>query len=589
VDSIAGSFMTGTELSLKVRNYKCFGDQAEGFETLKSINIIIGRNNSGKSALLDAVQQACKDGPAFRAEDSQPGTTAAIVFSRKIDERSARVSFPENTSSGAIPGGNYWSGAGIHYVGSILTFEQTNGAARSARRVVSNSLKAVGLIRDSNLKNQLETNLAANLEVPLSNKLFRRLAAERNIVPEGDSNTLDPQPSGQNVTNLIQNYSNLASLDRAVVDVKLLDALNSITAPDYMFTSITPRKLQTSNWEIFLNEKEKGLIALSASGSGLKTILCALANLVVWPIHERQSLDRYVFGFEELENSLHPALLRRLLLYISKRIREEDSCIFLTTHSSVAIDMFAGDPEAQIVHTHHRTGEPTKVITVSEYLHKRDVLDQLDVRASDLLQSNGIIWVEGPSDRTLINHWIGLVANQTLREGTHYQCVFYGGRLLAHLSADDPGEVDNLVAIFRVNRNAAVVIDSDRRSAEDAINATKQRIINEIAEMDGMAWVTAGREIENYLPGSAVANAEGLAASVEVGQFQDISESLEAAKEGLGKRFERKKTEFAARVVEFATLESMSNQLDWRARVDELCSRVRKWNRIPADPIGGND
>jgi putative ATP-dependent endonuclease of OLD family len=573
-------------ISLKVRNYKCFGDQAEGFDTIKPVNIVIGRNNSGKSALLDAVQQACKDGPAFRAEDSRPGTTAAIVISRKIDERAARVSFPENTSSAAIRGGNYWTGAGKHYVGEILTFEQTNGAARTARRVVSCSLNAAGLIADPNLKNQLETNLVGNLEVPLTKRVFRRLAAERNIVPEPDSNTLDPQPSGQNVTNLIQNYSNLASLDRAVVDDKLLGALNTITSPDYLFTSITPRKLQSGHWEIFLHEREKGFIALSASGSGLKTILCALSNLVVWPIHERQPLERYVFGFEELENSLHPALLRRLLLYIGKRIREESSCIFLTTHSSVAIDMFAADSEAQIVHTHHCVGEPTKVITVSEYLHKRDVLDQLDVRASDLLQSNGIIWVEGPSDRTLINHWIGLASSQSLREGTHYQCVFYGGRLLAHLSADDPQEADNLISIFRVNRNAAVVIDSDRRSEDQEINATKRRIVSEIASMEGMVWVTAGREIENYLPGPAIARTEGLEASVELGQYQDIAESLEAAKEGLGRRFERTKTEFAARIVEVTTIENMSTQLDWRVKVAELCLQVRKWNRIPVDPIG---
>jgi putative ATP-dependent endonuclease of the OLD family len=573
-------------MSLKVRNYKCFGDQPEGFETIMGINVIIGRNNSGKSALLDAVQQSCQDRSAFRAEDSPPGTSAAIVFSGCVDERAARMTFLENTTSLAIPGGNHWEAVGRHYVGALLTYEQVNGAPRSARRVVASTFNAAGLIRDAALREQLETRLAANLENPLLGKLFRRLAAERNIIPEVDSNLLDPQPSGQNVTNLIQNYSNLASLDRAVVDDKLLNALNSITSPDYVFTSITPRKLQTSQWEIFLNEREKGLIALSASGSGLKTILCALVNLVIWPIHEKQPLQRYVFGFEELENSLHPALLRRLLLYVSKRIRDEDSCIFLTTHSNLAIDMFAGDPQAQIVHTHHRAGEPTKVIAVSEYLHKRDLLDQLDVRASDLLQSNGIIWVEGPSDRTLIIHWIGLATNGLLREGTHYQCVFYGGSLLAHLSAEDPEETRNLVAIFRVNRNAAVVIDSDRRSATESINPTKQRIVGEITALHGIAWVTAGREIENYLPGSAIANCEGLETTVRVGQYQDIAESLEIAKVGFGKQFERTKSEFAARVVKCITLESMSAQLDWRARVDELCAQIRKWNRIDDDPIG---
>lgn len=40
---------------LKVRNLKCFCE-AQGFDTIKSINIIIGRNSVGKSTLLDLVE-----------------------------------------------------------------------------------------------------------------------------------------------------------------------------------------------------------------------------------------------------------------------------------------------------------------------------------------------------------------------------------------------------------------------------------------------------------------------------------------------------------------------------------------------------
>lgn len=32
--------------SIKVKNYKCFGDEEQGFEKIFPINIIIGRNNS---------------------------------------------------------------------------------------------------------------------------------------------------------------------------------------------------------------------------------------------------------------------------------------------------------------------------------------------------------------------------------------------------------------------------------------------------------------------------------------------------------------------------------------------------------------
>ena len=50
---------------------------------------------------------------------------------------------------------------------------------------------------------------------------------------------------------------------------------------------------------------------VSHTGSGIKTILLVLVFLYLVPRIERRTLADYVFGFEELENNLHPALQRR--------------------------------------------------------------------------------------------------------------------------------------------------------------------------------------------------------------------------------------------------------------------------------------
>lgn len=44
------------QVSIKVKNYKCFGNDDSGFDEIKPINIIIGRNNTGKSSLLDIIE-----------------------------------------------------------------------------------------------------------------------------------------------------------------------------------------------------------------------------------------------------------------------------------------------------------------------------------------------------------------------------------------------------------------------------------------------------------------------------------------------------------------------------------------------------
>src|SRR5437870_13648481 len=41
--------------SILIGNYKCFGRESRVYEQILPINLIIGRNNSGKSTLLDVI------------------------------------------------------------------------------------------------------------------------------------------------------------------------------------------------------------------------------------------------------------------------------------------------------------------------------------------------------------------------------------------------------------------------------------------------------------------------------------------------------------------------------------------------------
>ena len=46
--------------SIYFKGYSCFKKDWAGFDTIKPVNVIIGRNNSGKSHLLDLVEALCK-------------------------------------------------------------------------------------------------------------------------------------------------------------------------------------------------------------------------------------------------------------------------------------------------------------------------------------------------------------------------------------------------------------------------------------------------------------------------------------------------------------------------------------------------
>ncbi|MEA2064370.1 MAG: ATP-binding protein, partial [Gemmatimonadota bacterium] len=161
-------------------------------------------------------------------------------------------------------------------------------------------------------------------------------------------------------------------------------------------------------------------------------------------------------------------------------------------HSNACFDI----PGVNIYHCTLINGH-TQCQLVDTDFEKADILSDLGYKHSDLLQSNFIIWVEGPSDRIYLNHWIQ-GKDATLVEGLHYSIMFYGGRLLSHLSYDDP-EVDEFIKLCRINRNASIIMDSDREASGQVINHTKIRVKKDFEDNNCFVWVTQGREIENYV------------------------------------------------------------------------------------------
>ena len=188
--------------------------------------------------------------------------------------------------------------------------------------------------------------ILANAKHQLGGRTFRRLLADRDIQPEGAELSVGLSSDGKGATNIIRRYITTCSpkFPRELIQEKLLTALNEIFGPDGDFTEIQvklhdeqqPETAHLNAWEVFLGEKRKGLIPLSRSGSGLKTIILTLLNLLVIPEIESKQKSNYVFAFEELENNLHPALLRRLFQYLEKYAVSEKASVFLTTHSSIA-------------------------------------------------------------------------------------------------------------------------------------------------------------------------------------------------------------------------------------------------------------
>lgn len=565
--------MAHENFSLKVANYKCFGDTPQGFEQIKDVNLIIGRNNSGKTALLEMLEfPLAQKFSNISASLFHKGRPPTLHLGNLASEQLLKSVFRENTSGGGIPGGNHWA-YGRAWIDKPLKWKC---ALNGEPEFVAIEPAFAAEVRRGDFCSSLA--VYSHQKNPLMGKKVIRLSAERNILPEPDGHSINVASNGQGATSLIYQILNFAKFDRELVAKDLLKKLNAIVTPDMHFIGIHTRKYEDNTWEIFLEEDSKGLISLTHTGSGLKTILLVLILMELVPLIDRLDPSKVIYAFEELENYLHPALQRRLLAYVRDKAKADQSLVFITTHSNIAIDMFSRDQNAQIVHVKHdgKVGNTQKATT---YIDFRSVIDDLDIRASDILQANSLIWVEGPSDRIYINHWINLWTNGSLKEGEHYQIVFYGGRLLSHLSAASPDEEEKLINMLRVNSNAAIIIDSDRRMSRSPINKTKKRLKDEIESIGGLCWITNGKEIENYVPLSIYQKIYGREVSLDLEPYSPINLSLDSMRHGEGEKFLRNKVLFAEKVVTYFIKEDFSESLS--EKVNQLCRAIKKWNKSP--------
>ena len=544
-----------------VTDYKCF-EEIE-INNIKPINVIIGKNNIGKSSILDVIEM-------IYGTKNNNGITK-IYLTKKMTEDLIKLVFRSDTSGGNIPGNHYEFGK--RYIGEDITFNRKNESKNDAPDDFTLFNKHLPI-------NQLSYWIDVSKKVKINNKIPKRILAERNILPEDNDNSMSIDSNGNGITRIITNYLNRDRYDENLVKVNLLNKLNEIMGEDETFTEIITQQVETSTgtkWEIFLREEGKGRISLSNSGSGLKTILMVLVYTILIPNVEKKDISNYLFLFEELENNLHPSLQRRLLKYLEE-LTKDGATFFLTTHSNVTLDSYQNSDLINILHVQKEYDDKVTVNNITSKIQKNTILNDLGVKASDLLQSNGIIWVEGPSDRIYINKWLEMSSLGELREGKDYQCVFYGGRLLSNLSLNEEKE---LIDLLNVNRNAIIVLDSDKKNINSSLNKTKKRILDEAKKNGIMTWVTKGREIENYIPENILKNYYGKEQSkLTFGRFQNIEEFIDKLKKGEGKKFLRDKTEFARNILNKSTWEEFKSVYELDKTISKIETEIFSWNYI---------
>jgi len=565
---------------ITIHNYKCFGEEGGGFDKICPINVIIGKNNSGKSSLLDLIKFLVEKNPVLDYNSS-------VLMTSKLSQTALEKVYPTfngNLHQRELNKIKHQKLLNIDITYSLKTIEYTKVHPSAVSRYgFSKDYISMGTDEDTekSIDISYKKEFIKEYSVPLQGKIFCHITAERNVEPEVGNIESILAYNGSGATNYIQYIINSRHANSSLIETKLLNAINEITKPEIKFRRILVQTDKNNIWEIFFDDQNDNRIPLSKMGSGIKTIILVLLNLIVRPEIENKQISEYVFAFEELENNLHPALQRKLYKFI-RDYSEKNSCyFFITTHSNVVIDIFGKYDKAQIIHVIHN-GNTAVTETLCDNEKFKKLLDDLEVKASDILQSNGIIWVEGPSDRTYINKWLTLMAPY-LEEGLHYSIMFYGGRLLSHLEFNKEWVNKNLIPLLKINSNAFVLIDKDARKATDRVNNTKNRIEEEIGE--GNCWITAGREIENYLESEIIKHWLKKLHNIDLPNFYNekftsIDENIASVDENINFKYSSNKAKYSGEIINYINRKTIKFEHDLEEKMNLLIAAIRRWNSL---------
>lgn len=528
-----------------ISGYKCF-DKETKFDVPKTVNLIIGRNNSGKSSFLNVFERI------FCGTSLQNGGQYSFYF---IVEKSDLSSFEIFENKAGF--------TQYHPFGSVnpkvgLIGKEIKISMSSRGKFIDNSnrysLPEVGKeykLGLSSVETITKRNITYSPVVVLS---------ERDVKSQPGSST-NVEPNGTGLTGSLLYHATKRVGDRELIKA-VLDSVNDLLRGEEYFSSLNV--LDEGNTCTIYLKNEKGEISLNDMGSGIKTIIFVSYLIEREKLHPSDSM----FFFEELENNLHPEIQRRLFNKIYDFAIQYKKQVFITSHSHVAINCFYGKEDARIYHVKKDNNNSSYIETIDSDLSKSLILNDLGVKASDIFQSNGIIWVEGPSDRIYINKWLHLI-NPSLKEYEHYSFLYYGGKLLSHYSIDEETGVIN---ILLTNRNSAIVMDSDIKKDGDIPNSTKLRIEKEFKDKCLFSWITEGREIENYVHKEAVDRRYESNKHEQIGKYDDFKDYIAND----DSYFESHKVKTAE---ELSFNERDLSVMNLRDKIAALAETIEGWNK----------
>ena len=408
----------------QLNNYKSFKASDE-LKFTPGFNVIVGRNNVGKSALIEALSARLSSIPhrsldTVKKADSpiNPQSTATLTF---VVEPEECVSILAKAGEFHIPNiGNQTvqqtADQFLNYVTHQIPFRCTfaNGNIPNAELVgfgngYGKTNTNIKFRYDLNAdqfeltNNQLvgvgnERTFAHHLATGLRDRIYVFHAERLNVGQCRIGTNAVLHPNAQNLAEVLQLLqSNVARFARFNKDL-------STVFPEIQ--QITVRPVDKENvrilvWSVDPNtEREDLAVPLTDCGTGIGQVLA-----VLYVVTNSDSPRTIII--DEPQSFLHPGAIRKLF-DIFKRYPQHQ--FIISTHSPAAVT--AANPKTLILLRREGNESKSEVLNVNETGELRFFLSEIGARLSDVFGADNILWVEGRTEEVCFR----LIVEQVLKQ-----------------------------------------------------------------------------------------------------------------------------------------------------------------------------
>jgi predicted ATP-dependent endonuclease of OLD family len=416
---------------LRIKNYKCFLD-SQDIILGKGINIIVGPNNVGKTALLEVLSFNFQNVPHISELGKNQNQTSSVEFTLSMNKSELKNIIERINSHIEIPIPedilrNHQQGHAIEHSLLIGHFENwlsleeqvhikmkfENGKVQKNNRFIFDlynppqSQKSKGWVLTVYWQESGGFTASIGARVSkvgqpessdsgredLNNYIFNILrsklyyASATRLTKDRNKLATNPvlQEDGANLAQMLALMQ--INLDRT--EFNLFNEIAKYLFPQIKQVSVKildNNEFELQLWTITDDIKlERCALPISKCGTGFATTLPLITFMV--------TQDEKFLLIDEPQAFLHPGAMRKLIEKLN--LFPQHQC-FIGTHSPTVIST-ARSPI--IVQLTQKTGQTTgNSLTKNEISILREILENVGAKLSDVFGADYILWVEGPTE-----------------------------------------------------------------------------------------------------------------------------------------------------------------------------------------------